>query len=62
MLEQQTAELQDAGASQDVRQFIGDGDRQYLTGLKLGGNRVLMRAVVTPPIGKFSPCCWAQAG
>jgi hypothetical protein len=42
MLEQQTAELQDAGASQDVRQFIGDGDRQYLTGLKLGGNRVLI--------------------
>ncbi|MEZ0187139.1 MAG: VWA domain-containing protein [Candidatus Reddybacter sp.] len=41
-LEQQTAELQDAGASQDVRQFIGDGDRQYLTGLKLGGNRVLI--------------------
>jgi len=41
-LERQTAELQDAGASQGVRQFIGDGDRQYLTGLKLGGNRVLI--------------------
>ena len=41
-LEQQTAELQAAGASQDQRQFVGDGDRQYLTGLKLGGKRVLI--------------------
>ncbi len=41
-LEHQTAELQDAGASQDTRQFVGDGDRQYLTGLKLGGSRVLI--------------------
>ncbi|MBQ0719327.1 MAG: VWA domain-containing protein [Gammaproteobacteria bacterium] len=41
-LEQQTADLEDAGASQDLRPFIGDGDRQYLTGLKLGGNRVLI--------------------
>ena len=41
-LEQETAELQDAGASQDARQFVGDGDRQYLTGLKLGGNRILI--------------------
>jgi len=41
-LEQQTAELEDAGASQDLRQFVGDGDRQYLTGLKLGGSRVLI--------------------
>lgn len=41
-LEQQTAELENAGASQDLRQFVGDGDRQYLTGLKLGGSRVLI--------------------
>jgi len=41
-LEQQTAELEDAGASHDTRQFVGDGDRQYLTGLKLGGSRVLI--------------------
>jgi len=27
---------------QDVRQFQGDGDRQYLTGLKLGGRRILV--------------------
>ncbi|GMG87171.1 VWA domain-containing protein [Biformimicrobium ophioploci] len=26
----------------NVRKFIGDGDRQYLTGLKLGGDRVLI--------------------
>ncbi len=25
-----------------VRQFIGTGDRQYLTGLKMGGNRILI--------------------
>lgn len=41
-LERQSAELQDTGTRRDVRQFIGDGDRQYLTGLKLGGNRVLI--------------------
>ena len=26
----------------DVRRFTGDGDRQYLTGLKLGGRRILV--------------------
>ncbi|SFC82436.1 von Willebrand factor type A domain-containing protein [Microbulbifer thermotolerans] len=26
----------------NVRKFIGDGDRQYLTGLRLGGNRILI--------------------
>ncbi|OUS11127.1 hypothetical protein A9Q89_09910 [Gammaproteobacteria bacterium 53_120_T64] len=41
-LEQESADLQEAGASRDARQFVGDGDRQYLTGLKLGGNRVLI--------------------
>lgn len=25
-----------------VRQFVGDGQRQYLTGLKVGGNRILI--------------------
>lgn len=25
-----------------VRKFVGEGDRQYLTGLKLGGNRILV--------------------
>lgn len=27
---------------QDVRKFVGDGNREYLTGLKLGGNRILV--------------------
>lgn len=26
----------------NVRKFVGDGDRQYLTGLRLGGNRILI--------------------
>ncbi len=34
------AEEEDAGNS--VREFKGDGDRQYLTGLKLGGERTLI--------------------
>jgi hypothetical protein len=37
------AEQQDELARGDkVREFIGQGDRQYLTGLKLGGKRVLL--------------------
>ncbi len=37
------AEQQDELAKgQQVRQFIGQGDRQYLTGLRLGGKRVLL--------------------
>ncbi len=34
------SELENRG--NDVRKFIGQGDRQYLTGLKLGGKRVLV--------------------
>ena len=30
------------GEGSRVRQFIGDGDRQYLTGLRVGGDRVLV--------------------
>ena len=30
------------GEGTRVRQFIGDGDRQYLTGLRVGGDRVLV--------------------
>ena len=26
----------------DVRTFTGDGDREYLTGMQLGGNRILI--------------------
>jgi Mg-chelatase subunit ChlD len=36
---QQAAEAQ---RGQQVRQYIGQGDRQYLTGLRLGGKRVLL--------------------
>ena len=34
------AEQEEAGAANRV--FYGDGDRQYLTGLKIGGKRILM--------------------
>lgn len=27
---------------EDVREFVGEGDRQYLTGLYLGGNRIMI--------------------
>jgi len=33
-------ELEESGTN--TREFIGDGDRQYLTGLKLGGKRTLI--------------------
>ena len=36
--EQQQAEQ----AGRNVRKFIGEGDRQYLTGLKIGGDRILI--------------------
>ncbi len=41
-LETQTASLKERGSANDTRSFIGTGDRQYLTGLKLGGQRVLI--------------------
>ena len=36
--EQEEAEKQ----GQNVRKFLGEGDRQYLTGLKMGGERILI--------------------
>ncbi len=30
------------GSGSEVRTFVGDGDRQYLTGLKVGGERILV--------------------
>jgi hypothetical protein len=33
---------QDAETGDNIREFIGDGSRQYLTGLILGGNRILV--------------------
>lgn len=41
-LEQETARLEEEGNKDDVRRFIGDGERQYLTGLKLGGQRIMI--------------------
>ncbi len=37
-----TEQKQMASQGQKVHQFAGDGDRQYLTGLKLGGKRILI--------------------
>jgi len=41
-LEQQTAEMEEVEFGDKVREFLGNGNRQYLTGLKLGGERVLI--------------------
>lgn len=44
-LEEEKKRLQAEGEKkkgEQIRQVIGDGDRQYLTGLKLGGNRTLI--------------------
>ncbi len=41
-LAEQTSLLEQSGQGRDLRPFIGDGQRQYLTGLKLGGRRVMI--------------------
>ena len=42
-LEQQKQALENENRNGNrVREFVGEGDRQYLTGLKLGGNHVLI--------------------
>jgi hypothetical protein len=41
-LEAETASMEEIEFGDKVRQFIGEGNRQYLTGLKLGGERVLI--------------------
>ena len=44
-LEEELLRLQASALEQDgnsARQFLGDGDRQYLSGLYLGGNRILI--------------------
>jgi hypothetical protein len=44
-LEQQVEELKaasDAESGRSAREFTGDGNRQYLTGLNLGGNHILI--------------------
>ena len=41
-IERKRQEAETENTGQDTRSFIGEGNRQYLTGLKLGGNRVLV--------------------
>jgi hypothetical protein len=41
-METKTAQLREDDRGNDTRSFIGSGERQYLTGLKLGGQRVLI--------------------
>jgi hypothetical protein len=41
-LEEETAQIEDIEFGDKVREFVGDGNRQYLTGLTLGGERVLI--------------------
>ncbi len=41
-LEDETAQMEEVEYGDKVREFLGDGNRQYLTGLKLGGERVLI--------------------
>lgn len=41
-LERETANMEEVEFGDKVREFIGEGDRQYLTGLKLGGERVMI--------------------
>jgi len=41
-LEARTAEAEDLQGGNNSRRFIGEGNRQYLTGLHLGGERILI--------------------
>jgi len=41
-VENEIANLEEASQDNDTRQFLGQGDRQYLTGLKLGGTHILI--------------------
>jgi hypothetical protein len=41
-LEAETAKMEEVEFGDKVRQFLGEGNRQYLTGLVLGGERVLI--------------------
>lgn len=38
----QELEAENEKLGNNVRKFVGDGDRQYLTGLRLGGDRILV--------------------
>lgn len=41
-LELEISTLEEESRDNDLRKFVGQGDRQYLTGLKLGGRNVLI--------------------
>jgi len=41
-LERETSSMEEVEFADKVREFLGEGNRQYLTGLKLGGERVLI--------------------
>ncbi len=41
-LERETARMEEVEYGDKVRQFLGEGNRQYLTGMMLGGERVLV--------------------
>jgi hypothetical protein len=41
-LERETSKMEEVEYGDKVRQFLGEGDRQYLTGLVLGGERVMI--------------------
>lgn len=41
-LEAETAKMEEVEYGDKVRQFLGEGNRQYLTGLVLGGERVMV--------------------
>lgn len=41
-VEEQIATLEDQSRGADTRRLVGQGDRQYVTGLKLGGRNVLI--------------------
>jgi hypothetical protein len=41
-LEDETSQIEEVEFGDKVREFVGEGNRQYLTGLTLGGERVLI--------------------
>lgn len=41
-IERETSNMEEVEFADKVRQFVGEGNRQYLTGLKLGGERVMI--------------------
>ncbi|MAD58169.1 MAG: hypothetical protein CMK44_06305 [Porticoccus sp.] len=41
VLQEKVQRLKEQGDGKNIRQFLGDGERQYLTGLKLSGKRTI---------------------